>query len=48
MILTKLVSNAAVTDALWTRAIERQKILHLQARSLTKEIFLTPPFLNVF
>lgn len=27
---------------------KRQKFLYLQARSLTKEIYLTPPFLNVF
>lgn len=27
---------------------KREKFLYFQARSLTKEIFLTPPFLNVF
>lgn len=35
-------------DALQIPAIERQKFPHLQAGSLTKEIFLTPPLLNVF
>lgn len=48
MILTKLELNAAVMDALRVPAIERQKFPYLQARTLTKEIFLTPPFLNIF
>lgn len=48
MILNKLVLNAAVMDAIQIPAIERQKFPYLQARSLTKEIFLTPPLLNVF
>lgn len=48
MILNKLVLNAAVMDVLQIAAIERQKFPYLRARSLTKEIFLPPPLLNVF
>lgn len=35
-------------DALQIPITERQQFLYLQARSLTKEIFLPPPLLNVF
>ena len=35
-------------DALQIPAIEIQKFPYLQARSLTKEIFLTPPLLMYF
>jgi len=48
MILNKLVLNVAVMDALQIPAIEIQKFPYLQARSLTKEIFLTPPLLMYF